>query len=52
MKSKAKSPIKKIRPVREQILYSALASFRMEGIQISKQEAKKILKKIEISLGK
>jgi hypothetical protein len=37
---------------REQIMESALASFRMEGIFISKEMALLTLKKVELSLGK
>jgi len=38
--------------VREQILQSAIASFRIEGIKISKEMALEALKKVEFSLGK
>jgi hypothetical protein len=34
-------------PTREQIMHSALASFRIEGIHISQEQAIAILKKIE-----
>ena len=37
---------------REQIMQSALASFRIEGINISKEKALIALKKVELSLGK
>ena len=37
---------------REQIMQSALASFRIEGINISKERALSVLKKVELSLGK
>lgn len=37
---------------REQIMQSALASFRMEGINISKDKALLALKKVELSLGR
>ena len=37
---------------REQIMKSALASFRIEGINISEEMALLTLKKIELSLGK
>ena len=51
MKTKeAKPKDKKI--VREQIMQSAIASFRIEGIQISTQMALESLKKVESSLGK
>ena len=38
--------------VRKQILESALASFRIEGIHIPKATALNTLKKIELTLGK
>jgi hypothetical protein len=37
---------------REQIMHSALASFRIEGINIPKEMALLALKKIELSLGR
>jgi hypothetical protein len=37
---------------RAQILRSAIASFRIEGISISNQEAIAVLKKIELNLEK
>jgi hypothetical protein len=37
---------------REQIMQSALASFRIEGINISKEMALLALKKVELSLGR
>ena len=37
---------------REQIMQSALASFRIEGINISKEKASATLKKVELSLGR
>jgi hypothetical protein len=37
---------------REQIMLSALASFRIEGINISKEMALLALKKVELSLGR
>ena len=37
---------------REQIMHSAVASFRLEGINISKEKALLALKKVELSLGK
>jgi len=52
MKTKAKKPIKSGKPLREEILHSARASFNMEGIPISKSDAKQTLKKVEVSLGK
>ena len=38
--------------LREQILYSMIASFKIEGIEISKQVANATLKKVSVSLGK
>jgi hypothetical protein len=40
------------RKLREQIMQSALASFRIEGINISKETALIALKKVELNLGK
>lgn len=37
---------------REQIMQSAVASFRIEGINISKEMALIALKKVELSLGR
>jgi hypothetical protein len=37
---------------REQILQSAMASFRIEGINISKEQALATLKKVEANMGK
>ena len=37
---------------REQIMQSALASFRIEGINISREMALLTLKKVELSLGR
>lgn len=37
---------------REQIMQSAVASFRIEGINISKEMALVALKKVELSLGR
>jgi hypothetical protein len=37
---------------REQIMHSALASFRIEGIHISQEQAFATLKKIETNLGR
>ncbi len=51
MKTKqVKSTDKKI--LREQILESAVASFRIEGIKISKETALETLKKVALSLEK
>jgi len=38
--------------VREEIVASAIASFRIEGITICQEAAMKILKKIEFNQGK
>lgn len=38
--------------LREQIMNSALASFKIEGINISKEKALATLKKVELSLEK
>ena len=38
--------------VREEIVRSAIASFRIEGIYISEKQASATLKKVEASLGK
>ncbi len=37
---------------REKIMQSAIASFRIEGIDISSEKALASLKKVEINLGK
>ena len=50
---KVKQKKQQIKPVnREQILRSALASFKIEGINISAAQAQATLKKVEASLGK
>ena len=51
MKARKVSP-KKATPLREEILKSMLASFKIEGIVISHELALKALKKVEFSLGK
>ena len=38
--------------LRAQILMSTLASFRIEGIHITKEAASETLKKVELSLGR
>ncbi|KAF2511230.1 hypothetical protein [Flavobacterium foetidum] len=38
--------------LRKQVLKSAVASFKIEGIDISKKEALNALKKVELNLGK
>ena len=50
MKSKASKEGKKVSRV--QVMQSALASFKIEGIHIPKEKAVAILKKVELSLGK
>ena len=44
--------VKDKKPSREQIMQSAIDSFRIEGINISKEMALATLKKVELSLGK
>jgi len=51
MKTKEAKPRNK-KNLREQILQSAIASFSIEGIKISKEMALETLKKVEFSLGK
>ncbi len=43
---------KKDKLVREQILQSMVASFKIEGIHISADSANAALKKVELNLGK
>lgn len=38
--------------LRAQVLKSAVASFKIEGINISKKDALNALKKVELNLGK
>lgn len=38
--------------IRHQILYSAIASFRIEGIIVTEEQGINVLKKVEASLGK
>ena len=45
-----KDPSKSL--IREQILQSAIASFRIEGIKISTEQALGTLKKVEVKPGK
>jgi len=52
MKSKLKLTANSSNILREQILNSMIASFKMEGIDISNENAKAMLKKIEPTLGK
>lgn len=51
MNAKPKKGKKKLSS-REQIMQSALASFRIEGIYIPKEMALQVLKKVELSLGR
>ncbi len=51
MKSKQKK-VKLAFTVKEQIMNAAIASFRIEGIIISKESALSILKKMEANLEK
>jgi hypothetical protein len=52
MKGKVKKTTKKDKSLREQILQSMLASFKIEGINIPQDAAVVALKKVEFSLGK
>lgn len=52
MKSTVKKTSKKDKSLREQILKSMLASFKIEGIHIPADLAAATLKKVELSLGK
>jgi len=52
MKSKSKKDVKQEKALRVEILQSARASFKIEGIDISESQAKETLKKVEIKLGK
>lgn len=52
MKSKVKKTSKKDRSRRERILRSMMASFKIEGINISSDAAFDALKKVELNLGK
>jgi hypothetical protein len=52
MKSGAKRTSKKNRSRREKILRSMMASFKIEGINISSDAAFDALKRIELNLGK
>ena len=51
MKSTSKKD-SKINTLREQILKSLIASFKIEGIDIPLNVAEKTLKKVELNLGK
>ena len=52
MKSKLKKSPQNFLSLREQILASMLASFKIEGISIPAEAAIATLKKIELNLGK
>ncbi len=52
MKNVPVKPNKKDKLVREQILQSMVASFKIEGIDISADSANAALKKVELNLGK
>lgn len=52
MKRKVNKATKKDESLREQILQSMLASFKIEGINISQDAASIALKKVEFNLGK
>jgi len=52
MKSKIDKNIKQNDSLREDILKSMVASFKIEGIHISPEKALASLKKVELNLGK
>ena len=52
MKSKSKKSLRNASGLREEILKSALSSFKIEGIYISEPDAAASLKKVELTLGK
>lgn len=52
MKKKPEKDFKQNKSLREQILQSMLASFKIEGINISPDLALATLKKVELNLGK
>lgn len=52
MRTDSEKPNKKDKSVREQILQSMVASFKIEGIDISADSANAALKKVELNLGK
>lgn len=52
MKSASKKKRKTGKSLREDILRSLLASFKIEGIEIPASIAEATLKKVELSLGK
>ena len=52
MKSKSKKTSDNVKSTREKILLSMLASFKIEGINISKKLALDVFKKVELSLEK
>jgi hypothetical protein len=51
VKKIAKKPSKNL-PSREQVMHSMMASFKIEGIDIPLDMAIKVLKKVELNLGK
>ncbi|MDN3580448.1 hypothetical protein [Mucilaginibacter flavus] len=52
MKSKTSKTTKQNNSLREDILKSMVASFRIEGIHISDEKATAALKRVELNLGK
>ena len=52
MKSKANKNSKSNKSLRQQILQSMLASFKIEGINIPANDAASALRKVELILGK
>jgi hypothetical protein len=52
MKSKVDKSPKQNNSVRQEILKSMIASFKIEGIDISAEKASATLKKVELSLEK
>ena len=52
MKIKAKKQLQNKADVREQVMRSMVASFKIEGISISAEKATKSLEKVSAKLGK
>jgi hypothetical protein len=52
VKTKVNKDIKSSKQIHEQILRSMIASFKMEGINISSELAMATLKKVELTLEK
>jgi hypothetical protein len=52
VKTKQEKPPKTSKELRQEILNSMIASFKIEGINISSDFAASTLKKIEVTLGK